>query len=169
MNLYEILSRKVYLSSSQSQRRRELHASSGDEEETDEDGENEAVSTARRLKRVNSSQSRRSSQVRRSQSKYTRPSFISSNRQIEDDDDLVEASNSYRRYRLLSGTNSKQARAEARDYFKRIVSQVDRIKQALVCFVCFHLVGGYHLPQFKCASLTFHSSVFRHSLFSSTC
>lgn len=145
MNLYEILSRKVYLSSNQSQRRRELHASSGAEEETDEDGESEAVSSARRLKRASSSQSGRSS-ARKSQSKYTRPSFISSNRQIEDDDDLVEASNSYRRYRLLSGTNSKQARAEERDYFKRILSQVDRIKQALVCFVCFHLVGGYHLP-----------------------
>ncbi|KAH9408574.1 hypothetical protein TYRP_010839 [Tyrophagus putrescentiae] len=131
MNLYEVLSRKIYLSSNQ-QRRRAHTISSAEEEPHNED-------QPPKRKRV-----QRDSTLSRNPSipKFQRPSYISRNRKLEDDEyDLLDASNSYRRYRLLSAANSEHARTECRAYFETIVSQVDRIKLAVVCFACFHVVG----------------------------
>lgn len=131
MNLYEVLSRKIYLSSNQ-QRRRAHTISSAEEEPHNED-------QPPKRKRV-----QRDSTLSRNPSipKFQRPSYISRNRKLEDDEyDLLDASNSYRRYRLLSAANSEHARTECRAYFETIVSQVDRIKLAIVCFACFHVVG----------------------------
>ncbi len=130
MSLYEVLSRKIYLSSNQ--RRRAHTISSAEEEPHNEDQPPER----RRIQR-NSTLSRNPSIP-----KFQRPSYISRNRKLEDDEyDLVDASNSYRRYRLLSAANSEHARNECRAYFESIVSQVDKIKLAVVCFACFHVVG----------------------------
>ena len=137
MNLYEILTRKVYLSSNQSQRRRENTLSSADDDPGDEEDGNEVRQSLKGDKLP-----RRKSSNRKSQSQFGRPSYFTSSRQVDDDPyDLLDSSKSYRRYRLLSAANSEQARTEARAYFETIVSQVDRIKLALVCFVCFHMVS----------------------------
>lgn len=133
MNLYEVLSRKAYLSSNQ--RRRAHTITSEDDEPNNNVGIAHRSPERKRLQR-DSTLSRKQSVP-----KFQRPSFISQNRKLEDDEyDLLDASNSYRRYRLLSAANSEHARTECRAYFETIVSQVDRIKLAVVCFACFHVV-----------------------------
>lgn len=145
MNLYEVLSRKAYLSSNQ--RRRAHTISSADEEPNN--GVAHQSPERKRLQR-DSTLSKKPSIP-----KFQRPSFISQNRKLEEDEyDLLDASNSYRRYRLLSAANSEHARTECRAYFETIVSQVDRIKLSVVCFACFHVV------RFKCLFLNFLNIIF---------
>lgn len=157
-NLYELLTRKVYLSSRQCQRRNQHKSTPVDylDEYDEEDDDNGIIIERRTNVASNGVKVKHETSPKPSISHNGSRSTLKRNMSNEpnwtslrakenlDEFDLLDQSNSYRRYRLLSAINSERARDESRAYFESIVHQVDRIKLSIIAFVSFYLVRFHY-------------------------